>query len=247
MTKVKGTKTQSITTGQVNYALDANGAMTSDGLRTFEYDASRRLSKVRILKDGEAAKIAYLHNALGQRVFKSEPQMEQTLPDEEVLGTDFITWLKRQFGWLFLQAQANTSIGTAFIYDEDGNLLGEYDNGSAKGKGRQEYIWLPTDDGQAIPIGIYRNGRTFAVHADHLGTPRLITDDALSASGRHVRKPGVSMMQAPSGAGAAIAPSSCGGRGRRRCARRRCPAGRRMRDDLLRWARIVKDSGAQLD
>jgi RHS repeat-associated protein len=178
LTKVKGTKTEAITASQVNYALDANGAMTSDGLRTFEYDASGRLSKVKILKDGEAAKITYLHSALGQRVFKSEPQMEQTLPQEAVLGTDFVTWLKKRFGWLFTQAQANTSIGTAFIYDEDGNLLGEYDNGSAKGKGRQEYIWLPTDDGQAIPIGIYRNRRIFAVHADHLGTPRLITDDS---------------------------------------------------------------------
>jgi RHS repeat-associated protein len=136
------------------------------------------MSKVKILKDGEAAKVSYLHNALGQRVFKSEPQMEQTLPQEAVLGTDFVTWLKKRFGWLFTQAQANTSIGTAFIYDEDGSLLGEYDNGSAKGKGRQEYIWLPTDDGQAIPIGIYRNRRIFAVHSDHLGTPRLITDDS---------------------------------------------------------------------
>jgi RHS repeat-associated protein len=178
VTKVKGTKTEAITASQISYSLDANGAMTSDGLRTFEYDASGRLSKVKILKDGEAARITYLHNALGQRVFKSEPQMEQTLPQEAVLGTDFVTWLKKRFGWLFTQAQANTSIGTAFIYDEDGSLLGEYDNGSAKGKGRQEYIWLPTDDGQAIPIGIYRNRRIFAVHADHLGTPRLITDDS---------------------------------------------------------------------
>ncbi|MFC5497340.1 RHS repeat-associated core domain-containing protein [Caenimonas terrae] len=38
-------------------------------------------------------------------------------------------------------------------------------------------IWLPTDDGQAIPIGIYSRNRFYAVHADHLGTPRLITDD----------------------------------------------------------------------
>jgi hypothetical protein len=57
------------------FPVDANGAMTSDGLRTFEYDESKRLSKVKILQDGEAASVAYLHNALGQRVFKSQPQM----------------------------------------------------------------------------------------------------------------------------------------------------------------------------
>lgn len=164
-------------TSQVNYALDANGAMTSDGLRTFDYDESRRLSKVRIIKDGEAARVSYLHNALGQRVFKSDPKAEQTLPDETKLGPGFVNWLRKNFGWLFAgQGQSISSIGMAFAYDEAGNLLGEYDNGSAAGKGRTEYIWLPTDSGQSIPVGIYKNGKFYAIHADHLGTPRLITD-----------------------------------------------------------------------
>ena len=172
-----GTAISSVT-GQVNYSLDANGAMTSDGLRTFEYDESRRLSQVKILKDGEAAAVDYLHNALGQRVFKSEPQVEQTLPNEEELGQGFINWLRKQFGWLFTQGNGSkSSIGMSFVYDEDANLLGEYDNGSALGKGRTEYIWLPTEAGQAIPIGLYKNGKFYQVHSDHLGTPRLITDN----------------------------------------------------------------------
>ncbi|WP_228488200.1 polymorphic toxin type 37 domain-containing protein [Caenimonas koreensis] len=29
-----------------------------------------------------------------------------------------------------------------------------------------------------MPIGFYRNGKFFAVHTDHLGTPRLVTDEA---------------------------------------------------------------------
>ena len=165
----------------VNYALDANGAMTTDGLRAFNYDEANRLSKVNITKDGQAASVQYLTNAMGQRVFKSEITAGQTLPNETSLGTDFITYLKRTFGWLFANAQANTSIGTAYTY-ADGQLpnwalLGEYDNGSAAGKGRSEYIWLPTDDGNAIPVGMYRNGRFFAIHPDHLGTPRLMTND----------------------------------------------------------------------
>ena len=60
--------------------------MTSDGLRAFEYGESRRLAKVKIVKDGEAAVVEYLHNALGQRVYKSEPQAEQTLPNEGTWG-----------------------------------------------------------------------------------------------------------------------------------------------------------------
>lgn len=166
-------------TSQVNYALDANGAMTSDGLRSFVYDASARLSKVEAIRNGEAASITYLTNALGQRVFKSEPQTEQLTPDEKNLGQGFIGWLRQNFGWLFSPGKSGKSnLGMAYVYDEDGNLLGEYDNGTAAGKGRTEYIWLPTDSGESIPIGIYRNGKFYAVHADHLGTPRLITDSS---------------------------------------------------------------------
>jgi RHS repeat-associated protein len=169
-------------TSQVNYSLDANGAMISDGLRSFEYDESRRLSKVKILKDGEAAAVDYLHNALGQRVFKSEPQVEQTLPNEEELGQGFVNWLRKGFGWLFTQGNGSkASVGMSFVYDEDANLLGEYDSGSAQGKGRTEYVWLPTESGQAIPIGLYKNGKFYQVHSDYLGTPRLVTDSTNTA------------------------------------------------------------------
>ncbi|MBA3773783.1 MAG: hypothetical protein H0X13_15220, partial [Ramlibacter sp.] len=114
---------------------------------------------------------------IGQRVFKSQPQAEQTLPHEEELGKGFINWLRKGFGWMFTgQSHNKASLGMSFVYDEEANLIGEYDNGSAAGKGRTEYIWLPTESGQSIPIGMYRNGKFYAIHADHLGTPRLITD-----------------------------------------------------------------------
>ena len=176
LTQARGSRSAT-STSRIQYSIDANGAMTSDGLRTFEYDASRRLSKVRMRRDGDAATVSYLHNALGQRVFKSEPQSEHSRPDEATMGTGFIAWLHKNFQWMFAPGRSS-SVGTAYIYDENATLLGEYDNGSSAGKGRQEYIWLPTDDGQAIPVGISRNGKTYAVHADHLGTPRLITDES---------------------------------------------------------------------
>jgi RHS repeat-associated protein len=86
--------------------------------------------------------------------------------------------------WLFesQQASTSTSIGAAYVYaDAEGGLpewavLGSYDNGSASGTGRSEYIWLPVEGGGAIPVGLYRNGNLYAIHADHLGTPRLMTD-----------------------------------------------------------------------
>lgn len=172
---------QSQVSAAVNFTLDANGAMVSDGLRTFEYDAARRLAKVKVFKDGEAAGVSYLHNELGQRVFKSEVRAEQTLPSEEDLGPGFMNWLRKSFGWMFSKDKANAQLGQAFVHG-DGDiplwaLLGEYDNGSASGKGTTEYLWLPTEDGGAIPLGMYKGGRLFAIHSDHLGTPRLATDD----------------------------------------------------------------------
>ena len=182
-TAANGTRrTLSNVISAVNYQLDANGNLVSDGLRSFDYNAENRLSKVEITKDGEAAKITYLHNAAGQRVFKSEPQTAQTLPDEQALGTTFTDWLKKNFQWLYATAQTNASIGTSYAYAEAGipswAMLGEYDNGSASGAGRVEYIWLPTDDGSAIPIAMLRGSRYYQIHSDHLGTPRLIKDDA---------------------------------------------------------------------
>ena len=180
LTRVQGTRTLATTNSTINYALDAHGNLLSDGLRSFEYDASNRLAKVRIFKEGEAASINYLTNAQGQQVFKSEPKPDQYLPSATELGTGFIAWLKTNFGWLYAQAQTDASLGSAYMY-ADGQLpswavLGEYDNGSASGTGRTEYIWLPTEDGSAVPVGMFRNSKFFAIHSDHLGTSRLMTD-----------------------------------------------------------------------
>ena len=70
---------------------------------------------------------------------------------------------------------------TYFVYDEQGHLLGEYDQ---TGNLIQETIWLedlpvatlrPTGFGNPTPIAIYY------VHADHLGTPRAVTRQADNA------------------------------------------------------------------
>ncbi len=172
---------RSNSTSTVKYALDLAGNLMSDGLRKYQYDATNRLAQVEVGMGNEASKVTYLHNAQGLRVFKSEPQIAQTAPNEEELGTDFVAWLKKNFGWLFAQAQANATLGQSFVYDDalgaTPSLLGEYGNGGSKSAGRIEYLYLPTESGQAIPIGLYRGGRFYAIHTDHLGTPRLITDD----------------------------------------------------------------------
>ena len=91
--------------------------------RSFAYDAANRHSQTTVMKDGEASKITYLHNGAGQRVFKSEPQVAQTIPNATTLGTPFVTWLKTDFQWLFAAAQTNATLGQSYVY-ADGQLPG---------------------------------------------------------------------------------------------------------------------------
>ena len=86
LSRTQGTRTLASTSANVAYSLDAAGKLTSDGLRSFNHDASGRLAQVRIGLGSEEAATTYLHNALGQRVFKSEPQATQYAPDEQELG-----------------------------------------------------------------------------------------------------------------------------------------------------------------
>lgn len=193
-TRSKGNRTTAHSSTAITYGLDAAGNLTHDGLRQLRYGADNHLSAVRIHKDGEEAQVTYLNNTLGQRIFKSEPQASQTRPQAQSLGQDFIAWLKKNFAWLFEQAQRSASLGTSHTWASGPMpawaLLGQYDNGSAKGKGRSEYLWLPieastadtdtdtaTDTATAIPIGLIRNNRRYALHSDHLGSVRRLSDE----------------------------------------------------------------------
>lgn len=74
------------------------------------------------------------------------------------------------------QVQRQTSITTRFVYDEAGQLIGQYDNA---GVAIQQYVWL---DG--MPVGAIvaptqaatANERLKYVESDQLGTPRAIID-----------------------------------------------------------------------
>ncbi len=54
--------------------------------------------------------------------------------------------------------------------DDKHRLLGEY---TSRGSARQETVWLGN-----LPVATVQNGSVYYIHADHLGTPRVITDNA---------------------------------------------------------------------
>jgi RHS repeat-associated protein len=60
-------------------------------------------------------------------------------------------------------------ITTIFVYDEAGNLLGQYNN--ATGASIQSYAWMG-----GIPVGTISGTTLHYVEADHLGTPRAVVN-----------------------------------------------------------------------
>ena len=70
-------------------------------------------------------------------------------------------------------ASTGSSSTVLFVYDQQGQLLGEYNN---SGTALREYVWL-----NDIPISLFvPNGSNpplvYTIHTDHLNTPRVVTD-----------------------------------------------------------------------
>ncbi|WP_431113068.1 RHS repeat-associated core domain-containing protein [Variovorax paradoxus] len=161
----------------VAYAYDGNGALTGNGLRTFAYDAEGRLSSVTTGTADVSPTTRYAHNALGQRVFKTEPLYPPTEGEGDSPG--FMRSLSAEFFakmWdpSFVEAE---QLGYAYVYDEQGTLISESGSGGARSAGQAQYIYLPTPSGP-MPIAAVIDGMTYAVHSDHLNTPRLLTNDS---------------------------------------------------------------------
>ena len=73
-------KPASILNVPVTYTLDAAGNLTSDGLRDFEYDEANRLSKVKLFKDGEAAKVPTSPTPWANASSKASPRPSKPCP-----------------------------------------------------------------------------------------------------------------------------------------------------------------------
>ncbi len=169
----------------VNYTLNANGDLLQDGLRRFAYDPDGRLSAVTTGApaiptgvDDTSPTTRYAHNALGQRLFKTEPLYSPTTGDETNPG--FFQSLLTFFAQLWSPATTNPEkLGFAYLYGAPGTptadtLLGEYGSGGANSAGSAIHVYLPTPNGP-MPIAAFINGAKHAVHSDHLNTPRKLT------------------------------------------------------------------------
>jgi RHS repeat-associated protein len=171
-------------TSAVNYPYDANGAMTGDGLRRYEFDAAGRLANVTTGAGVDAPTTRYVHNALGQRLFKTEPQFAPVSSGSNPADPGVMQALIDFFGSLWGSSPTSTStvaaptagdkLGYQYYYDEDGSLLYELGSGGANSTGSAHYVYLPTPAGP-MPIATYTGSKHYAVHTDHLNTPRRLT------------------------------------------------------------------------
>jgi len=152
--------------------------MPCGALLPFTYDATGRLASVTTGASEASPTTRYAHNALGQRVFKTEP-IYPSADSDKANDTSLAAFFARLWNWATTSNSASTTdadrLGHAFVYDEQGTLMGEYGAGGAKSAGSRQYIWLPTPMGP-MPVATVQNQTTVqAITADHLNTPRQLT------------------------------------------------------------------------
>jgi RHS repeat-associated protein len=164
----------------------------------YRYDSEGRLESASTGQGEGAPTTKYAHNALGQRVFKTEPlysgtqssgstssktgkNLNNLLADDE--GAEpaqaeqpgLVQWLLGFWSKLWSPGASDAEkLGFSYVYAEDGSLLGEYGSGGSNSTGTAQYIDLPTVSGP-MPIAAVVKGQTYAVHSDHLNTPRKLT------------------------------------------------------------------------
>jgi RHS repeat-associated protein len=169
-------QTASGTATNVVYSYNANGDMVSDGLRSYGYDAEGRLSTATTGATDISPTTRYAYNALGQRVFKTEPLYPPNQGDENDPGfwNSLVAFFTKLWSPTTVEAE---QLGYAYAYDEQGSLIAEAGSGGANSAGQASYIYLPTANGP-MPIVAVINGATYAVHSDHLNTPRKLSNDS---------------------------------------------------------------------
>ncbi|WP_462391210.1 RHS repeat-associated core domain-containing protein [Acidovorax sp. Q11] len=184
-------------TTSVTYQYNSAGDLLGDGLTSYLYDSEGRMESARTGEGEDAPTTKYAHNGLGQRVFKTEPlysaagkpastkNLNNLLADDGEDGDSdkqtqaeppgLIQQILNFFSKLWSPGTSDAEkLGYSYVYAEDGSLLGEYGSGGSNSTGTAQYIYLPTASGP-MPIAAVIKGQTYAVHSDHLNTPRKLT------------------------------------------------------------------------
>jgi YD repeat-containing protein len=117
-------KINSASSTSVTYGYNTNGDLVNDGLRTYTYDAEGRLAAATTGATDVSPTTRYARNALGQRVFKTEPLYPPNQGDEA--DPSFMQSLIAFFTKLWSPSTTQAEqLGYAYVYDEQGVLIAE--------------------------------------------------------------------------------------------------------------------------
>jgi RHS repeat-associated protein len=170
-----------------SYSYDANGNRTGVTIEASSYPYTVATTSNRLTATaGPAPAKTHSFDAAGNItadgtqtfVYSDRGRMAST-----TRGSNTVTYKYNALGQR-LRKQGPTSLVTSgtnrFVYDEEGKLLGEYQN---NGTVIQEYVYLGTQP-VAILRGTTASPSVFYVYADHLDTPRLVTNTSNQARWR---------------------------------------------------------------
>jgi len=156
--------------GDIRYQYDANGNRTRLTLGTIKHDYSyqpgtNRLSKINditlkydavgnLIKDG---RFTYTYNARGRLASAADKQ-----------GHAIASYSYNALGLRTSKTFKGKS--TYYVYNPNGMLAAEADS---KGRILRQYVWLGIR-----PVALLEEGQIYYIHTNHLGTPRVVTDES---------------------------------------------------------------------
>lgn len=147
------------------YEYDASGNPKAIGNRQFTYDALGRI--VQVIDEGKA-RVAYRYNAPGERIART------TFGSGGVAST---SWFLYEDKLLDAEVDSHGRVTRRYIYLGNSPVaLIEYDWNTSGGTDGQSFI----ERLSARVLGKLNSSitRIYSIHTDHLGAPRLMTDEA---------------------------------------------------------------------
>lgn len=172
---------QSLANKTFKYTYDANSNrltrnQTVNGTATTEnYTIQSGNNRINTITQGTNSK-TYSYLATGQITsdgVRSYTYNSQGRSESISTGTSSSFNIYDAFGQRIqkIGSNAGTQTQTLFVYDENGQLLGEY---TPQGQVIREYIWL---ENRLVGLRSYQYpNEILRVHTDHLGTPRAISN-----------------------------------------------------------------------
>ncbi|ABB75584.1 conserved hypothetical protein [Nitrosospira multiformis ATCC 25196] len=148
-------------TSAETYAYDASGNRTGQTINGMAYTYSVSYASNRLdAMAGPGSSLHYSYDANGSLVNDGQRSFGY---DASGRLSEAVGLASYSFNGLGQRVKKNAGTVIMFVFDEGGQLIGEY---GAAGNPIQETVWL--DD---VPLAVLRYGTTYYIHTDHLNTP----------------------------------------------------------------------------